>query len=95
MGNEPSIILENLENRLSNLEEKCIGNIKHELKPFVYYGKESDYEKICKKCGGYIIDKMGIYSKTGLLHYIDSERYTALLEESKIIKNEMDKRKNL
>ena len=74
---------------LSTLEEKCSDGKEHKLVPFVYNGDISDFEEICAKagCGQYKIKEEGIYSLTGLLHYVGSDRYDELLEFCDKIKN--------
>jgi hypothetical protein len=78
--------------KLSTLEEKCVDGNKHNLVPFVYEGTTSDFEEVCAKfgCGQIEIYIEGIYSHHGLIHYVDSERYTRLLEFSEEIRNKRE-----
>ncbi len=80
------ITLEERIKQISTLKEKCIGDKEHQLEPFVYDGKKSDFEEVCAKCGDFNIDPHEILSHIGLLHYVDSERYVSLLNYSKFIK---------
>ena len=89
MMKNASQTIDELEKRLNNLEEKCINGKEHELEPFVYYGERSDFEKICKKCKGYFVDKKELYLYAGLIMYFESERYKSLVKESELLKNEM------
>ena len=84
-----------LEKRLTNIEEKCIDGKEHEFEPFIYYGKPSDFEKNCRRCHGYLVEKDGFYSNHGLITYLESERYKSLVKESEMLKNEMAKEKNI
>lgn len=74
---------------LSTLEEKCSDGKEHELVPFVYRGEVSDFEKICSKsgCGQYRVNEEEASRLMGIVHYIDSDRYSELLEFSDKIKN--------
>lgn len=83
-------VLKDLEKRLSNLEEKCINNKKHRIKR-----TEDGNEELCEICGGYRINCEWAEREYGLAHYLVSDRYKALIEESERMKNEMAKGKNI
>lgn len=74
------ITLEEKINEISTLRETCSNGEAHDIKPFVYHGKTSDFEDVCVKCGGFRLHPEGIYTRMGLILYIDSDRYDALLE---------------
>jgi hypothetical protein len=83
------------ESNLCTLEEKCINNREHKFEPFIYLGVKSDFEEICRNCGNYKINEEGLYSQVGLIHYIHSDRYKLLLQQSESIKNEIAKREDI
>lgn len=80
------ITLEDGIKQISTLKEKCIDNKEHLLEPFIYKCQKSDFEEVCTKCGDFNINPRGIYSHIGLLHYVNSKRYTSLLNYSTHIK---------
>ena len=78
--------------KFSNLKERCADNGEHDIRAFRHDGKESNFENICYKCGGYEVNRLGIRRHfAGLMHYFDSERYNALVKKSERIKTGIGK----